>query len=306
MAHSWRGWCLLRPGLLLYGGTVGRNELHAHHAVQLIVAAEPFTMADARGERVTTRIAVVPPDTAHTVLTGARHALLAHLDPRSSPGRSLLARCAPGPTAPAWSPAGTGPTALAWPLPVPPAGVAVEKPSGGTAGVAVGEPSGRGSPAPVAAGNGRVRPGIRPRMFTEPPAGHARSTEAAAALRVVEEWSGHGGAADVLHPAVEEAIALLPTLLAGGPVRLRAVAEAVHLSPSRLAHLFSAHVGIPLRPYVRWLRLQRAIGRVAAGESLTAAAHAAGFADGPHFTRAFRSTFGNAPSELATAIDWLP
>lgn len=282
MSHPWRGWCLLRPGLMLYGGTVGSNALHAHHAVQLIIATEHFTMADAHGKRLTTRIAVIPPDVGHTMLTGARDALLAHLDPRSSPGRSLLARSGTGPGAAAWSPsaAQTGELPVHGPPLIEPEPV---------------------SPLP------QSRAGMRPLMFTEPAAGHARSAEAASALRAVKAWSGHSGTGDVLlHPAVEAAIAVIPALLPAGPVRLRAVADAVHLSPSRLAHLFSAHVGIPLRPYVRWLRLRRAIDRVAAGETLTAAAHSAGFTDGPHFTRAFRRTFGNAPSELAAAIDWLP
>ncbi|MEU8104554.1 helix-turn-helix transcriptional regulator [Nonomuraea muscovyensis] len=279
MSHTWRGWCLLRPGLMLYGGAVGGNDLHVHHAVQLIVASEPFTMADAHGERLTTSIAVIPPDTGHTVLTGARDALLAHLDPRSLPGRSLIARSGTGLGASSWSPsaARTG----HGPLPIAPV-----------------------SSQPAS------RVGTRPLMFTEPPVGHARSAEAASALRAVESWSGlvgPGGSGGVPpHPAVEAAISVIPELLAGGRVRLRAVADAVHLSPSRLAHLFSAHVGIPLRPYVGWLRLRRAIDRVAAGDTLTAAAHTAGFTDGPHFTRAFRRTFGNAPSELAAAIDWLP
>lgn len=261
MAHPWRGWCLLRPGFLLYGGAVGENGLHAHHAVQLIVSAEPFTMADARGERVTTRIAVVPPDTRHTILTGTPEALLVHLDPRSSPGRSLLARSVTGSRAQDW---------------------AQSKEPGDHAGP-------------------------RPLMFAAPPSGHARSAEASAALRVVEGWTGHSAADEVpLHPAVEAAITVIPTLLRHGPVRMRTVAEAVHLSPSRLAHLFGAHVGIPLRPYVRWLRLQRAIGLVATGKTLTVAAHGAGFTDSPHFTRVFRDTFGNVPSALAAAIDWVP
>ena len=263
MSHSWRGWCLLRPGLLLYGGTVGSNGLHAHHAVQLIVSAEPFTMADAHGDTLTTQIAVTPPDVRHTVLTGARDSLLALLDPRSSPGRSLLARSGTGPHASTWSPRISG-------------------------------PSGH-------------HKGNRPLMFTEPATGHTYTAEATTALRIVETWTGHGTATNTApHPAVETAITLLPALLSRGPVRLRTVADAVHLSPSRLAHLFSAQVGIPMRPYVRWLRLQHAIDRVADGETLTTAAHSAGFTDSPHFTRAFRKAFGTAPSELAAAIDWLP
>ncbi|WP_202637721.1 helix-turn-helix transcriptional regulator [Bailinhaonella thermotolerans] len=281
MSHSWRGWCLLRPGLMLYGGAVGGNRPHAHHAVQLIISAEPFTMADAHGGRVTTRVAVVPPDTRHAVLAGSPRALLVHLDPRSLAGRSLLAR------------SGTGPRATAWPP-----SLARTRPTGG-------------SPAPAMTGPAATGPafgaGARPLMFAEPPIGHARAAEVAGALRTVELWTGLGGSDGVpLHPAVEAAIAAIPALLGHGPVRLRAVADEVHLSPSRLAHLFGAQVGIPLRPYVRWLRLQRAIHLVAGGETLTAAAHGAGFTDGPHFTRAFRVAFGNAPSELAAAIDWVP
>ncbi|WP_043632374.1 helix-turn-helix transcriptional regulator [Nonomuraea candida] len=278
MSHPWRGWCLLRPGLMLYGGTVGRNEPHAHHAVQLIVAAEPFTMAGAHGERLTTRAAVVPPGARHAVVAGARQALLVHLDPRSSPGRALLARL------------GTPAEPFAWPPPAArPAGPA-QRPAAA-------------HPGQVPAGPGEARPLV----FRPPSAGHARFAEAAAALRAVEDWTGHHTAAGLPpHPAVEAAIEVIPTLLERGPVRLRAVADAVHLSPSRLAHLFSAHVGIPLRPYVRWSRMQRAIGLVAEGRTLTAAAHSAGFTDGPHFTRVFRDTFGTTPSELSAAIDWVP
>ncbi|MFC5824723.1 helix-turn-helix transcriptional regulator [Nonomuraea insulae] len=264
MSHLWRGWCLLRPGALLYGGTIGTNQLHSHHAVHLIVSAEPFTMADAHGRRLTTRTAVIPPDTGHAILTGARGALLVLLEPGGSPGRSLFAHSGAGADAPSWSP------------PFPPA-----------------------SP--------RHRKVAAPLTFTRPSNGHEHTAEAAAALKVVEDWTGQRGAGEIpIHPAVEMAIAVIPTLLAGGPVRLGVLAAAVHLSPSRLAHLFSAQVGIPLRPYVRWQRIQHAIRLVAAGESLTMAAHSAGFTDGSHFTRVFRHNFGTAPSTLAAAIDWLP
>ncbi|GAA0938747.1 helix-turn-helix transcriptional regulator [Nonomuraea longicatena] len=243
MSQVWRGWCLLRPGILLYGGAIGTTRPHAHHAIHLIVSAEPFTMADAHGGRVTTRAAVVPSDTGHAIVAGARGALLAQIEPRSEPGRFLLARSGAGAEAASW---GVPAEAFAFP----------------------------GDPA-----------------------------EAAIALKGVEAWTGEPA---TVHPAVEVAMAVIPTLLVGGPVRLEAVAAAAHLSPSRLAHLFSAQVGIPLRPYVRWQRIQHAIRLVAAGESLTMAAHHAGFTDGPHFTRVFQRTFGAAPSTYAAAIDWLP
>lgn len=49
----------------------------------------------------------------------------------------------------------------------------------------------------------------------------------------------------------------LPSRLAEtGAVSLDAVAASVGLSPSRFLHLFTRSVGVPLRPYVLWLRLQ--------------------------------------------------
>ena len=53
---------------------------------------------------------------------------------------------------------------------------------------------------------------------------------------------------------------------------------------------------MPFRRYRAWQRLRAAIREVAGGSSLTAAAHAAGFADQAHFTRSFRRTFGAPPS----------
>jgi AraC-like DNA-binding protein len=78
--------------------------------------------------------------------------------------------------------------------------------------------------------------------------------------------------------------------------RLAAVAG---LSPSRFMHLFTESVGVPLRPYVLWLRLQRAAGELMRGASVTQAAHEAGFADAAHLTRTFRRMLGTKPSEMA-------
>jgi AraC-like DNA-binding protein len=77
--------------------------------------------------------------------------------------------------------------------------------------------------------------------------------------------------------------------------RLAAIAR---LSPSRFAHVFSESLGIPLRPYLRWLRLQRATGALAGGRTITQAAYIAGFADAAHLTRTFRRMLGTTPREL--------
>jgi len=97
------------------------------------------------------------------------------------------------------------------------------------------------------------------------------------------------------HPAVTAAIRALPTLVGAGTVRGADVAALVGISASRLTHLFTDQVGITLRRYVLWLRLQAVITRVKAGDDLTDAAHAAGFADSAHLTRTCRDMFGLPP-----------
>ena len=102
---------------------------------------------------------------------------------------------------------------------------------------------------------------------------------------------------DVLGP-LDARVANALELLRCAPERrmpLAALAAAVGLSPSRLAHLFRAHTGLPVRRYLLWLRLGDALQQLAHGVSLTTAAHAAGFADSAHFSRTFRAMLGITP-----------
>ena len=79
---------------------------------------------------------------------------------------------------------------------------------------------------------------------------------------------------------------------------LQSLAAAVHLSPSRLRHVFSEQVGVALRRFVVWTRVRHAVRLALTGASLTEAAHAAGFADAAHMSHTFRRMFGFAPSVL--------
>jgi AraC-like DNA-binding protein len=63
-------------------------------------------------------------------------------------------------------------------------------------------------------------------------------------------------------------------------------------------HVFTESIGVPLRAYLLWCKLQRAAAGVATGLPLSQAAAAAGFADAAHMTRAFRRMFGMTPSAL--------
>ena len=91
----------------------------------------------------------------------------------------------------------------------------------------------------------------------------------------------------------------LPNRLAeADAVSLDAVAASVGLSPSRFLHLFTRSVGVPLRPYVLWLRLQCGARELAGGKSVADAAYAAGFSDAAHFTRTFRRMIGATPRQV--------
>ena len=63
-------------------------------------------------------------------------------------------------------------------------------------------------------------------------------------------------------------------------------------------HVFTESVGIPLRPYLLWLKLQRAATSIVNGVRLTEAAFEAGFADSAHMSRTFKRMFGMTPSAL--------
>jgi len=79
-------------------------------------------------------------------------------------------------------------------------------------------------------------------------------------------------------------------------VGLGEVASAVSLSPSRLAHLFRADMGMPVRRYLLWRKLRDAIEELAKGAAISEAAYAADFADAPHLDRTFRRMLGFTPS----------
>lgn len=122
--------------------------------------------------------------------------------------------------------------------------------------------------------------------------------DAVAARSLADELIGQSASSALSDDAlVSRAVARINRSL-DGPVTLAALAKAVHLSPSRLAHRFRESTGVPLRRYVLWSRLRTAVEAAMRGASLTEAAHLAGFADSAHLSRTFRATFGITPSLL--------
>lgn len=93
------------------------------------------------------------------------------------------------------------------------------------------------------------------------------------------------------HPAVHRVLTTLDQHL-DAPVRLQKLANEMHCSASHAARLFRTHVGLPVRPYLRWRRLILAVRAVAQGADLTRAAAEAGFSDSAHLSRTVRQAFG--------------
>ena len=103
-----------------------------------------------------------------------------------------------------------------------------------------------------------------------------------------------------IHPAVRVVLKHLREKLGiSNDLSLKTLAAISGLSQSRFMHVFTESTGVPLRPYVLWLRLQRACCDLMAGTSVTAAAHTAGFSDAAHLTRTFRRMLGMTPTDLA-------
>ena len=103
------------------------------------------------------------------------------------------------------------------------------------------------------------------------------------------------------HPATRRMCAYLD---GSDPVDLASLSHEAGLSPRQMRHAFARDVGLPMRAYLRWKRLRRAIAAVEEGASLSAAAASAGFADSAHLSRVFREQFGITPTQGLSSITW--
>jgi AraC-like DNA-binding protein len=79
-------------------------------------------------------------------------------------------------------------------------------------------------------------------------------------------------------------------------ISLSDVAAQLDLSYERTSHLFTEAMGLPFRSYQLWRKVRRANRLLWSGQSLTAAAHGAGFADSAHLCRIFQQVFARPPS----------
>lgn len=84
---------------------------------------------------------------------------------------------------------------------------------------------------------------------------------------------------------------------------LSSLAIAIGVSRFHLTRAFALRTGLPLGSYVRRRRLSEAAKALSAGESVTNAAFDAGYDSVEGFSRAFRASFGLAPSSIRGAAD---
>jgi AraC-like DNA-binding protein len=78
-------------------------------------------------------------------------------------------------------------------------------------------------------------------------------------------------------------------------VTVQQAARAVGLSLRALERRFLAETGLPIARWRRQARLHQALRRLAAGETVKAAARTAGYASASAFVAAFRDAFGVTP-----------
>jgi AraC-like DNA-binding protein len=117
--------------------------------------------------------------------------------------------------------------------------------------------------------------------------------------KLVTELGGYPEqAVQAVDPRIKAAMDLLKGEYLSRKVVVAHLARHACLSESRLRHLFTEQIGIPLRRYVLWLRLMTAVQFAVQGESLTQAAHSAGFSDSAHLCRTFRRMYGVTLSGL--------
>ncbi|MCR9145534.1 MAG: AraC family transcriptional regulator [bacterium] len=231
----------LTPDRAIFVGPVQDNELHRHHALQMVVSPVPFRLAVGPGDVRAERFVLIDSDVPHAIQGDSARQILILIDRESTLAEALRTSLAPG----------DGFACLKPPEDLP--------------------DSMRGCAEARIESDRLIRSALQ-------------SADAAIGFQSPDE-------------RIKEACRFISEQ-EDFKVSLSMIANHIGLSEGRTTHLFKEQVGIPIRRFVMWVRVRRAIAEVARTGSLTEAAHAAGFADQAHFTRTFREMFGFAPKQI--------
>lgn len=87
-----------------------------------------------------------------------------------------------------------------------------------------------------------------------------------------------------------------------GHISAEECAEAVHLSFSRMLHLFKQEVGVSFRQLRAWRRARQFLCHFDTGTSLTDLAIELGYPDATHFSHSIRHIYGLTPTDVCAAM----
>jgi len=81
-------------------------------------------------------------------------------------------------------------------------------------------------------------------------------------------------------------------------LKIKDVANHIHLSESRLRFLFKKQVGQPIQSFMLWLKVINSLNLVLKGKQITNTAYDVGFWDASHMIRSYKELLGVAPSTI--------
>lgn len=154
------------------------------------------------------------------------------------------------------------------------------------------------SQAPVWDLSERLDAALRPRVAAAIHGPCNAATAHALSEELLHALFPEAAAVQTLDPRIERVATWLYRNL---PPRahLQQLAELSGLSPGRLSHLFKRELGVSIKSYLLAMKMRKAAAYFGADQHLTDIAHAMGFTDSAHLSKAFQAYFSVPPSLLA-------
>lgn len=81
-------------------------------------------------------------------------------------------------------------------------------------------------------------------------------------------------------------------------IGIKEVAAHVHLSESRIRHLFKQQVGQPIQNFMLWMKIVDSLNLIVKGSKVEETAYATGFWDASHMNRSYKTLLGVTPGAI--------